>query len=280
MDHTALPLFEDDLHADGVIRATAMVRRPADMPDTAVLCWFPEVVDDLGAGDARALTVWRTELGRTPVWRAHGPGGRPVAVLHPGVGAPLAAMFLEHLVATGVRTVVGVGGAGALLHELTLGHAVVLGSVLRDEGTSFRYQPPSRTLDADPGGIEVLGRVLDDAGIPRTVGRCWTTDAVYRETPQRIERRRAEGCAVVDMEASALVAAAARLGVGYGQVFLAADSLAGPEWQHRGWTTAAQARSGLFGLALAAAERWAGERDRAPEGPGRPAQRAGGAVDP
>ena len=62
------------------------------------------------------------------------------------------------------------------------------------------------------------------------------------------------------MEASALVAAARRIGVGYGQVFLAADSLAGPEWEHRGWTSAREARAGLFGLALAAAETWDGSR--------------------
>ncbi|MBP2364492.1 nucleoside phosphorylase [Pseudonocardia parietis] len=254
MDVPSLPLLEDDLDADGVLRAAAIVCRPPDMPDTAVLCWFPEVVDAVGA---RALSVLRTELGRTPVWCTHGPDGRPVAVVHPGIGAPLAAMFLENLVAMGVRTVVGVGGAGALLPELTVGHAVILGSALRDEGTSFHYQPPSRTLDADPGGIEVLERVLTGAAIPWVVGRSWTTDAVYRETPQRVARRREEGCAVVDMEASALVAVARRLGIRYGQVFLAADSLAGPEWEHRGWTTAREARAGLYGLALAAAEQWA-----------------------
>ncbi|MEJ8278899.1 nucleoside phosphorylase [Pseudonocardia spirodelae] len=255
-----LPLFEDDLHAEGVIRADAITRRRPGVPAAAVLCWFPEVVDAVGAGGAPAVTVLRTELGRTPVWRATGPGGSPVVVLHPGVGAPLAAMFLEHLAAMGVRTVVGVGGAGALRHELTLGHAVVLGSVLRDEGTSFHYQPPSRTLDADPDGVDALVRTLDSAGVPHVVGRSWTTDAVFRETPDRVARRREEGCAVVDMEAAALVAAARRIGVGYGQVFLAADSLAGPEWEHRGWTSAREARAGLFGLALAAAEDWAGRR--------------------
>lgn len=258
LDRPAVPLLEDDLDGTGVIRAEAVVRRPADMPATAVLCWFPEVVDALGAGDARALAVLRTELGRSPIWCTHGPGGRPVAVLHPGVGAPLAAMFLENLAAMGVRTVVGVGGAGALLPELTLGHAVVLGSALRDEGTSLHYLPPSRTVDADPDGVALLTGVLDRAGVPRVVGRSWTTDAIYRETPARIERRRAERCAVVDMEAAALVAVARRIGVGYAQLFLAADSLAGPAWEHRGWTTAREARAGLFELAVTAAEQWDG----------------------
>lgn len=268
-DPPAVPLLEDDLDGDGVIRAEAVVRRPADMPDAAVLCWFPEVVDALGAGDARAVAVLRTELGRTPIWRTHGPDGHPVAVLHPGVGAPLAAMFLENLAAMGVRTVVGVGGAGALLHDLTLGHAVVLGSALRDEGTSLHYLPPARTVDADPDGVAVLTGVLDRAGLPNVVARSWTTDAIYRETPDRVARRRAEGCAVVDMEAAALLAVGRRIGVHYAQLFLAADSLAAPEWDHRGWTTAREARSGLFGLALAAAERWAADVRSAPE-PGHP----------
>lgn len=208
--------------------------------------------------DRPAVPLLEDDLDGTGVIRAEAVVRRPVAVLHPGVGAPLAAMFLENLAAMGVRTVVGVGGAGALLPELTLGHAVVLGSALRDEGTSLHYLPPSRTVDADPDGVALLTGVLDRAGIPRVVGRSWTTDAIYRETPARVERRRAEQCAVVDMEAAALVAVARRIGVGYAQLFLAADSLAGPAWEHRGWTTAREARAGLFELAVTAAEQWDG----------------------
>lgn len=245
-----LPLLEDDLAAPGVIQASAIVPEVDDMPTAAVMCWFPEVVDGIG-GTARAVTTLRSELGRNPVWVVDSPAGRPVAVLHPGVGAPLAAMFLEELAALGVRHVVGVGGAGALLPHLTLGHAVVLGSALRDEGTSFHYLPPGRVVDADPVGVDVLSTVLRDEGVPFVVGRSWTTDAVFRETPERVRRRREEGCAVVEMEAAALLAVARFRGVRFAQLLLAADSLAGPEWEHRGWTTAREARAGMFGLALA-----------------------------
>jgi hypothetical protein len=55
------------------------------------------------------------------------------------------------------------------------------------------------------------------------------------------------------MEASAFIAVARYRGVRFAQLLLAADSLAGAAWDHRGWTTAREARDGLFRLAARAA---------------------------
>jgi uridine phosphorylase len=249
-----LPLFEDDLAAPGVLEPADVMRgiRVTDMPETAVLCFFPEVVEAVGASGARRICRLSSERGRTPVWETEVDGHR-LAVMQPGVGAPLAVMYLEELIALGCRRFVAVGGAGALLPELTLGHAIVVESAVRDEGTSFHYLPPGRLVDADPHGVAVLAATLDDAGVPYHLARTWTTDAIYRETRYRVDRRRAEGCAVVEMEASAFIAVARYRGVGFAQLLLAADSLAGEAWDHRGWTTAREAREGLFRLAARAA---------------------------
>ena len=249
-----LPLFEDDLAADGVIEPTTVVRglHAEDMPDAAVLCFFPEVVAALGDAGARRIARLSSERGRSPVWEVEIDGQR-VAVMQPGVGAPLAVMFLEELIALGCRRFVAVGGAGALLHDLTMGHAIVVESAVRDEGTSFHYLPPGRVVQADPHGIAVLSATLEAEGVPHHVARTWTTDAVYRETRARVDRRRAEGCAVVEMEASAFIAVARYRDVSFAQLLYAADSLAGQAWDHRGWTTARQAREGLFRLAARAA---------------------------
>ena len=45
---------------------------------------------------------------------------------------------------TGVRGVIARGGAGALVPELVMGHAVILTGAVRDEGTSFHYLPADR----------------------------------------------------------------------------------------------------------------------------------------
>jgi uridine phosphorylase len=139
-----------------------------------------------------------------------------------------------------------------LLPELVLGHVVVPIAAVRDEGTSYHYLPPSRTVEADPAVVAALEGVLVAGGAPFSVGRTWTTDAPYRETPARVAARRSEGCLTVEMEAAALLAVAQWRGVRFGQIVYAADALHGDEWDHRDWTGAVDARERLFWLAVSA----------------------------
>jgi uridine phosphorylase len=91
---------------------------------------------------------------------------------------------------------------------LVPGHAVVAGSAVRDEGTSFHYLPPSRVAGAGPCGVAALQRTLAGAGVPFVTGRTWTTDGLYRQTRERVRRRVGEGCVTAGMEAAAFMAAA------------------------------------------------------------------------
>ncbi|HEY2194108.1 MAG TPA: nucleoside phosphorylase [Actinomycetospora sp.] len=243
-----LPLGEDDLADPGLIAPGAMRTRGSVPPDV-VLCFFPEVVAAV-AERAREAAVLHSENGRSPVLVLTRPDGTEVGVVHPGVGAPMAAVTLEELVVLGGRRFTAVGGAGVLVPELVLGHAVVVDSALRDEGTSFHYLAPGRTVEADPDGVAALAACLRAADVAHTVGRTWTTDAVYRETRGRTDRRRAEGCLTVEMEAAALIAVARFRGVAFSQVLFAGDSLAGQEWDHRRWTTARDARRALVEVVL------------------------------
>ena len=194
-----LPLHEDDLAEAGVLEAHMLHRHGADIPPVAVLCFFNELLDQLAAdGVLETKYVLRSEIGRNPVYEFLTDEG-PVSVIHPGVGAPLAAGFVEEIASLGVSTLVACGGAGALVDQLDLGHVMVVASALRDEGTSFHYAAPSRIIDADPLGVRVLGEVLDEHEIEHFVGRTWTTDAFFRETRSRVNRRIDEHCSVVDM---------------------------------------------------------------------------------
>jgi len=152
-----LPLLEGDFDSEGVIEPAVVVPKDVDMPERAVLCFFGDVVAETVAArsDARQVTMLSSEAASNPVWEIN-LSGRRLAVFQPGVGAPWAAAFLEEVVAMGCRRLMACGGAGALIPELVMGHAVVVDSVVRDEGTSHHYLPPSRVIDADPDAVATL----------------------------------------------------------------------------------------------------------------------------
>lgn len=247
------PLLEDDSGAEGVIEPARIVPDVA-LPECAVLCFFGDVIRDVvpARPDAHQVTAVTSELGSSPVWEIE-VGGRRLAVLQPGVGAPMAAAFAEEIIAMGVRRLVACGGAGALVPELKLGHAVVVDSAVRDEGTSHHYLPADRHVDADPHAVTTLVDACEGSGVSHVVGRSWTTDAIYRETRARVARRVAQRCVVVEMEAAALLAVARYREVTLGQVVMAGDTLAGTDWDDRGWMSEREARERLFWIAARAA---------------------------
>jgi uridine phosphorylase len=180
-------------------------------------------------------------------------------VLHPGVGAPLAAGFLEEVIALGATCVVACGGAGAVIPGLALGHVIVPDRAVRDEGTSFHYAPPAREIEADPLGVAVATRVLSEKKVPHRIGKTWTTDAIYRETRGRIARRRDEGCITVEMEAAAFFAVARFRGIRFAQLLYAGDDVSGATWDARQWDRTSR-RQALFTLGVEVALALSAER--------------------
>lgn len=258
MTAPAIPLTEFDPSPSAFLTPEKVPYLP-QLPERAVLCFFPEAMADWAErGWLERVGQFGPDVGGQPVYvttaatplpDGDADGERPVAVFHPGVGAPLAAHHLEQAIASGVRSVIACGSAGSLIAS-GMGDVAVPTSALRDEGTSFHYAPPSRTLDADPGVVSVISELLAEQGVSATTGRTWTTDAIYRETPERIAARVAEGCVTVEMENAALTAVAAFRGIRFGQILLMADDLAGDAWDERGWMSAWDARARFLDLAL------------------------------
>jgi uridine phosphorylase len=246
------PILEFDPTQHAVIEPH-MVRERLHVPIVAVPCFFLDVIQRVcvDAG-AELLTKLQSAHGEHPVFQIEW-GGHPIAVYHPGVGAPLAAMFLEEIIQTGCRIFVAVGGAGGLVPDLTVGHVVVPTSAIRDEGTSYHYLPGSREVEPSPRAVAAIEEVLQEHGVPFVTGKAWTTDAPYRETRAKVERRVEEGCLAVDMEAAALFAVARFRGAEFGHVLAAADDLSQEQWDDRGFIPDTSVRERLFWLAVEAA---------------------------
>ncbi|MBA2608428.1 MAG: nucleoside phosphorylase [Actinobacteria bacterium] len=248
-----LPLFEFDPDPVGVLDQWVTLAAARDsIPPRAVLCFYSEILDSLPA-EAEQVGTLEAAHGLHPIWKLNR-HGVDVAVFHPGVGAPLAAGFLEEAIVMGARKVVACGGCGTLSPEVGAGDIVVPTVAVRDEGTSYHYLPPSRTVDADPEGVAAAVALLEERKVPFVAGKVWTTDAIYRETRQKVERRRAEGCLVVEMEAAAFFAVARFRGIRFAQLLYGGDDLSGPEWDSRDWTVSPSRRL-TFDLAVELASR-------------------------
>jgi uridine phosphorylase len=245
------PILEFDPSPAAVIEPGERIE-PSDIPPHAVLCFFQDVIAKVVAEhDVREIDRVRSEMGFNPIYELD-MGGRRLALMHPGVGAPLAAGFMEELIARGARAFVACGGAGVLVPEVALGHVIVPTAALRDEGTSYHYLPASRTVGPTPDALEAIVAVLEHHDIPHVLGTTWSTDGYYRETRDKVARRVAEGCLTVEMEAAALFAVGTFRGVAVGQILYAGDDLSGEVWDPRGWDEHASGRELLFRLAAEA----------------------------
>ncbi|MDX1611071.1 MAG: STT3 domain-containing protein, partial [Candidatus Thermoplasmatota archaeon] len=129
------------------------------------------------------------------------------------------AVLMTSATLTQVRFIYYLAVVVAVLNgELAVGHVIVPASAVRDEGTSYHYLAPSREVAATPAAVAAIERTLGKDNVDYVVGKTWTTDAIYRETPGKIALRRQEGCLTVEMEAAAFFAVARFREVTVGQI--------------------------------------------------------------
>jgi uridine phosphorylase len=133
-----------------------------------------------------------------------------------------------------------------------MGQVLVPQSAVRDEGLSYHYLPPAREVAAHPQAIQSIIATLEKHNIPHTLTKTWTIDGIYRETRAKVERRRAEGCLTVEMEAAAFFAIAQFRGCVFGQILYGGDNVAAEEWDSRGWQGHMTVREQLFWAAAEA----------------------------
>lgn len=248
IERSSAPILEFDASRQAMIEPSD-VCQPQDVPEHCVICFFKDVLDKVVAQrNAKVVASAGWEDGPHSLYEMEHQGRR-LAFIHPSVGGPLAAGILEETIAHGCRKFIVCGGCGVLEQGLAVGHLVLVSSAIRDEGLSYHYLPAAREIQADPAALAVLETTLKERDLPYVVGKTWTTDAPYRETPAKIALRRGEGCLTVDMEAASFMAVAQFRDVTLGQILYGGDDLSGEAWSHRGWASRQDIREHLFWLA-------------------------------
>jgi len=250
------PILEYDPERRAIIEPSVSAKASrVKPPDRCVMCFFQEVLRKLRRkGRIRRVFDLKSELGRNPVFIMRHAGKR-LAVLHAGLGGPLSGGWLDQMIGWGVRKFVVAGGAGVLDGDIPPGTVIVPRSAVRDEGTSYHYMPPGREAKPGKRAFAAVLKTLKASGVPWRVGKTWTTDAFYRETRAKIERRRREGCLTVEMEAASMFAVARFRGAELAIILYGGDDVSGKVWDRRGVWTRWGARERLFRLAVEACSR-------------------------
>jgi uridine phosphorylase len=200
------------------------------IPDVGIFCPNP--------GDAAFLMEKTKEAGGRRQFlfnsRLHlvppGSGTREIFVAGPAVGAPMAAMTLEKLIALGCRKVIVWGWCGALVPTLRVGDLVLPTAGISDEGTSRHYPVPDHHGD-DAVWRQLMQAHLLAGGWQYREGAIWSTDAPYRETRAMVNDYVGRGALGVDMEYTALAAVAAFRGIDLAALLIVSDELWGPVWR-------------------------------------------------
>ena len=78
-----------------------------------------------------------------------------------------------------------------------------------------------------------LCSIFDVLHIPYITGKTWTTDAFYRETRGNMEKRKKEGCIVVEMECASVMAISQFRNIPIYQFLYGDDTLDGTAWDRR-----------------------------------------------
>jgi len=147
-----------------------------------------------------------------------------------GIGAPVAVINMEELIAFGAKNFIIVGTAGSLQNDLNIGDIVMCSEAIIDEGTSKHYDAEHTSIQPSPDWHEQLRRFLESHHLNPKIGTSWTTDAPYRETKKKVLEFQDQGVLTVEMEISALFTLARFYKVNISSLFTISDSLADLNW--------------------------------------------------
>jgi uridine phosphorylase len=155
-----------------------------------------------------------------------------ISITGPVVGAPYAVMVLETLIAWGAKKILFLGWCGSICEKVKIGDLIVATSAIIDEGTSAHYIEKEAKLSFPSAAmLTALDKALQQKQVNFHNGAIWTTDAIYRETSEKVKYFQGQDAIGVEMEISALFTVAQFRGVDLAAMAVVSDELASFKWR-------------------------------------------------
>ncbi len=220
-----------DCDGEEIIKAKNNIRMIENFPSTMIVVFSAGIrklfLNNYNASKIGSLNAGGQEF---PIYQFEYKGIK-IGFFNTVLGGAGAAALLEELIALGAEKILYFGSCGALDREIAGGHLLVPTAAYRDEGVSYHYAEASDYLEIETA--PKLIKILDDMHISYNPTKTWTTDAFYRETKRNMEKRKEEGCGVVEMECASIMAVGQFRKKEVYQFLYAADCLSSNDWDKR-----------------------------------------------
>ncbi|MDO4650730.1 MAG: nucleoside phosphorylase [Eubacteriales bacterium] len=223
--------FDENVHA--VIDPDMTVHKIDHFPEVTISCFSRFLYEKVAACfETEIIGELRSATGRQPVYRVNYKG-KEFALFQSYVGEPQCVAMYEDLIAMGSKRLILIGNCGVLDRSIEDCGIIIPTRAIRDEGTSYHYAPASDYIDVNKKYIPEFKEVLDEYGYPYVMGTTWTTDACYRETREKVNRRKQQGAICVEMECAGMQALCDFRHTDFFQFFYAGDNLDHSTWNPR-----------------------------------------------
>ena len=236
------PILEFDPCTEAIINPSSMKETPFDTKKM-IITFFKEALDRLI--EDKEVIFERTIRGENPL-DVYKFKDSDILISLGQVGCPACAGNLDLFNEMGITKVIFCGGGGVLDKDIKVGQLLVVEGAIRDEGFSYHYIEPSRYIYIDPVITDRIAKYLSDNGISFTRGLTWTTDAIFRETADRVKQRKSEGAKIVEMEQAGCIAVSQFRGFDYGAIIYGGDDVSGDVWDSRSWRSRGSIRYDLI----------------------------------
>ena len=204
-----------------------------NFPKIGITCFSKKLINrfvEILGGEV--IAEIKNANGREPIYKIKYENNE-IALFMSRVGAPACIVSYEEVITMGLEKLIMFGTCGVLDSSIDDLAIIIPTSAIRDEGTSYHYKKASDEIEVNKKYIKEFEEILNKNKISNIKGKVWTTDAPYRETRNKVLKRKEQGCICVDMECSAMSAVAEFRKKELFQFFYAADNLDNAKWEPR-----------------------------------------------
>jgi uridine phosphorylase len=158
--------------------------------------------------------------------------GIPIIIVGPVLSGPWVAMALEELKVLGLQYAIGIGACGSFSDMLQIDDIVIADNAIISDGTSKEY---SKDHSAGPSTklLKMIEALFSSKKQAYQKACVWTTDAMYRETIEKMKKWRKSGAACVNMETGTFYTVSKELGIESIYFSFVLDLIHTEEWT--GW---------------------------------------------